>query len=391
MKKRPCSRALLHILTGQKSVKTKAGNFARGLHCKRATARYGSVNQEGGMRFAFVALVCSCALSISTNGAARYIAMELRFRDADSVSVSDLNDHGTAVGSVWRGGLQRGFIANRHRVTYLDRFFPGTNTAATRINNRGQVIGYVADSTGPDGMRWFIYQTNTVQLMNALDGQTILDLGDINDRGEITGHCTPGEGVFTFIYTDGKLVLLSQLPGNDRGHPWLRLNNLGQVVAYDDYGGTIHTTNSVTGLPFENNSTGINDRGDVVGAAVFGTGNGAFEAGFLYADGMKHFIGGLPHAVNEKRQVVGYQLTGDQTYGYLYEDGGWFNLDFLAVNGAAFHLVNPSAINERGMIACDGVRDGQSCAFILVPMVRRYIQFWRDHSSTVPSYVNPLR
>lgn len=321
---------------------------------------------------AVVTLLCFADFSTSA-AVPRFVAKELRFPRATGFRLAGLNDRGDIIGTVDTENSERGFLLMDESVIYFDRFFRAQDTVAVSVNNQRQVVGYALPHLASTPS-WFIYSNGAIHDINVLDGYFVLDVADINDRGEFVGHCTDGHSIFTFIFTGGHVALLTQLPPGNRGHPWLRVNNHGEVVAYDDFGGRVLTTNSISDLVF-GNTLGINDHGDIIGLGAFDGG----EMGFTYSAGVTSPIFGLPErgytvptAINERKQVVGY-CVGDDTSdsglrAFLFENNATFDLNQITANQNGFVLINPAAINNSGVIACLGLRGQRYSAFVLRPI-----------------------
>jgi len=111
---------------------------------------------------------------------------------------------------------------------------------------------------------------------------------------------------------------------------------------------TASTTSSVTGVqiaPAYSSSTGVNDRGDVIG-------NYSTNTGFFWHAGKLTNLGYLPGAdyayaagINASGAVVGYSGNGSWSHAYVWRDGKLTALPDLGSSGQAV------AINDSGAVA----------------------------------------
>jgi probable HAF family extracellular repeat protein len=271
-----------------------------------------------------------------------------------------INSSGQVSGSVDRSGGAGGYHAFRYTdgVGLVDLgTLPGyAFSYGGAVNDQGQVVGS-ANRSSSDVLRAFRFT----------DGVGMQDLGTlgggsgaygINNSGDVVGlsatratpygdYWNPGHA---FLYTDAAgMVDLNKLI--DRSLGWeLRnanaINNRGQIVGYGLRNSTIHAFRYSTGAVEDlgtfvgggfSYALGINDRGDVVGAAYLdGSGVGNFRA-MLYTD---------------RR--------------------GMQNLNNLIDPSLGWVLRQATGINERGQIAGWGEVNGQERAFRLTPLVGFY-------------------
>src|SRR6266545_1318591 len=153
----------------------------------------------------------------------------------------------------------------------------------------------------------------SVELIPGVDS-----IAAINSRGELAGVFFAGTGNHAFKFTHGQLIDLGTLGGP---HSW----------AWD-----------------------INDRGDVVGAAVASHFNWSLHAFLFSSSGMRD-LGSLDPAnpsawsiaygINGRGLIVGRGAIGNTAHAFLYEDGSFRDLGTL---GGSYSGAN--AINDRGVI-----------------------------------------
>jgi probable HAF family extracellular repeat protein len=126
-------------------------------------------------------------------------------------------------------------------------------------------------------------------------------------------------------------------------------------------------------------ANGINDAGEVVGAAAFS--NNPFAAA-MWRNGVVTNLGVLPGdcfsealVINSRGQVAGGSFPCDFSaeHAFLWDKGTIFDLTALISPKSTAQMVEPNAINDRGEIAGDGLPAGctdfTSCsqAYVLIP------------------------
>jgi probable HAF family extracellular repeat protein len=156
-----------------------------------------------------------------------------------SAFASDINDAGTIVGDTASGLSLIGFTRDAQgNVSTLPTPAGFDNTFAMAVNNAGQIAGFNRVGQNQSTARAFVYQNGTYADIGVLPGYTDSAATDINDSGQVIGSLdaagtNPGT---PFLFSDGTLYDINTLlaPGSD----WLRmdsvvsLNNAGQFVGY---------------------------------------------------------------------------------------------------------------------------------------------------------------
>jgi uncharacterized membrane protein len=172
-----------------------------------------------------------------------------------------------------------GYLLKRGRFTTI-RVPGAVLTEAEGINNRGVVVGGYLDRDGNGhGYRWEKGRFTTIDppdtRVEPLIGAAIVLLQDVNDRGDMVGFYTPGNGTFRgFLFRKGRYTTFA-VPGSQATAPF-DINNRGQIAgaAFDEttghgfllakgVGGPV-TQIDVPGAP-NTAATGLNDRGRIVG------------------------------------------------------------------------------------------------------------------------------
>lgn len=251
-----------------------------------------------------------------------------------------INDHGQIVGhfangDVWDNG------------TWVDLDIPGP---LCDINNAGQMVGNFRVLVSPghfyDGSflyedgDWTDLQTGIAIAINTpgqvlmthglWDGGVLTEFGiasgsalGLNDAGRTVGFTGgPDGGYRAFLWADGTLIDLGTL-----GYTSAR--------AYD-----------------------INNADQIVGSIVQA---GVDQTAFLWDQGQTTPLGGsLADAINEAGQVVGW--------GFLWDNGAYYNLDDLIPAGTGWTLERGFDINSDGWIVGKGIFAGQQHGFLLTPI-----------------------
>jgi probable HAF family extracellular repeat protein len=230
----------------------------------------------------------------------------------------------------------------------------GTDAEALLVNEEGQVVGNSYTSTAPSALcagagfalttgSFMWDEKNGMRDLGNLGGTCTL-VSDLNNRGQVIGGSSPAGDQFlhAFLWEHGLLQDLGgSLGGNNTGA--FVLNDDGQAVGFATYPGEIifHATlwrrvGEMTDLGTLGNdqcsyATGINARGQVVGASIPVCNSEGFRA-------------------------------------FLWEDGSMVDLNALIPSNSPLYLTQIYTINDRGEIAGEGDdADGNGHAFLLIP------------------------
>lgn len=309
----------------------------------------------------------------------------------------------------------------------------GNQNEALAINNRGQIAGFslnttpdpfsifdlilnlILGSSGGTQTRAVVWQHGTMQDLGTLGGDDAAAFY-INDHGQIAGVSytstvpDPATGVppqDPFLWENGKMVDLGSLGGvyglfSGQGGG---LNNRGQVIGvssvaanpgacfFTEFDPNCHpflwdqgklidlNTSTVGGSPLS--ADGINDTGDIVGAADFSTAGGSTFDAYLWRRGIATDLGAVTGdcfsralAINSHSQIVGNSFscdTGDFDRAFLWENSSIIDLNAVIATDSLLKLVATNDINDRGEIAGEGTplgcSDFTACGhtFLLIP------------------------
>jgi probable HAF family extracellular repeat protein len=298
-------------------------------------------------------------------------------------------------------GLPEGdaVLWERGKVINLGTVPGGTESLATEVNGRGQVVGFSSNDIPdafslvgfPTQTRAFLWQNGVIRDLGTLGGPDAL-AAVVNERGQIAGMAytnstpNPTTGIPTldpFLWENGTMTDLGNLGGTLGSANWL--NNRGQVAGGSDVAGdmTEHPflwTKS-EGMKDLGGTFGhgnwINDAGEIVGIST-ATNDPNFHA-FLWRDGVMTDLGTVgsdPNSeaisINSQGQVVGRSFdnaTDTNLHGFLWEDGGPIvDLNTLVPPGSGVTVVFAFDINDRGEIAGLGtLPNGDERAVLLIP------------------------
>ena len=208
------------------------------------------------------------------------------FGGGNSSFASGINDSGQIAGTFRLAGTSayHAFIYSAGVTTDLGTV-GGLSSAATAINNSGQVAGYVTyPPNGTNNDHAALYSNGVLSDIGTLGGNTSFAYG-INNYGHVVGEATQTSSlssVSAFIYSNGVMTAVSPLAwANDindadaivgrgpGGHAWLVSNNVAT-----DLNSLIDPSSGWTLL----DATGINNSGAIVGYGQF---NGEIHAFLL--------------------------------------------------------------------------------------------------------------
>jgi probable HAF family extracellular repeat protein len=299
--------------------------------------------------------------------------------------------------------------------------FGGNQNGAIAINNRGQIVGNSQNATpdpfscwGPTSTecRAFLWQDGVMRDLGTLGGNDA-DAVYINERGQVAGVSytstipNPVTGVppiDPFLWENGTMLDLGTLGGAVGSASGL--NNRGQVIGlssvaanpgacFTEFDPDCHpffwnhgtlidlNTSTIGGIP--QIADGINDVGEIVGAAAFPT--QVYDA-YLWRNGSATDLGHLTgdcysegFAINTHGQMAGNsfscqtEFNNNFHHGFLWENGSIVDLNALIPADSPLQLVAAADINDRGEIAGLGVPPGvdphkafiRGHAFLLIP------------------------
>lgn len=252
---------------------------------------------------------------------------------ASGTAASNINNSGQIVGSYVDSLGSHAFVTDkRGGFTAID--FPGaTGTSGFGINNRGDVVGSYADTAGtPHG---FLLSNGGLITIDPPGSVFTLAFG-INDLGQIVGEYDPGTGSLRgFLFDNGTFTNIDQgvQPDGFSFTEAFGINNRGEIA------GDFFDPNMFRSFIDRNNvfeqfevpsqadtlMSAINDHGDVVG--IYFDTNFAFH-GYLRSQGQFQTVDfpGAPTTfalgINASGAIVGqYNDTDGVSHGFLAQPG----------------------------------------------------------------------
>jgi probable HAF family extracellular repeat protein len=270
------------------------------------------------------------------------------------VNVADLSARGQVVGAYGSPfGEIDAFSWQAGRWTQLDDL--GGQASAEAVNDRGQILGWVAPASG-GGPRPVVWDGPDMITLDPVSSG--LDLVDINNRGQAL-LTIRGQAVVWQV--GGGITPLGTL-GGDRSHG-NDINEAGEVTGMSttpagEYHAFVWRDGRMTDLGTlgGDSSVGraINEAGQVAGGAT--APDGRSHPVLWGRDGRPAILGSLggdwgsAMALNEQGQVVGDSRTASgHQHAFLWQGGRMTDLSALVSPESEFGWARD--INERGQIA----------------------------------------
>ncbi len=261
----------------------------------------------------------------------------------------------TCLGFVWEDGHLRALPT-----------LGGNNGFATGANDLGAVVGWaennVRDATcvAPQVLQFraVVWEpvTRLAVALPVYPGDTSSAATAINDRGQvvgISGTCDQAVGRFTaahaVLWENGTVTDLGNIGDNAWNTP-MAINQRGDVVGFLGVPGT------------DPDSPGLH-------AFLWTRGGGITDLGTLPGDAISQALG-----INDRRQVVGLSCSASGACrAFLWQDGQMTDLNTLVAPPYAGSLTDAQDINDRGEITGQAfvAGTGESPAFVAVPAAGR--------------------
>lgn len=343
-----------------------------------------------------------------------YELVDLGTLGGESSGAWALSDTGTVVG--WAldvTGRRHAFVSCNGCAMQQLGFLPfGGESAATAISNDGKhIVGFsetqvCCENYGPEGpsgipyprmhrraVLWsgitpaslgalYCYCTPSIRILES-------EAHGVNDSSLAVGFSPvlARNADHAFHWQSGVIAELEGSPSYPLANRAFAINNLGQIVgefqnetSLDDYHAFIWQSGVyelLPHLPLYDSSTAvaINASGEAAGWSWVGPLDAATEsAAALWFEGTVEAVGKLDGddssralGINDNGQVVGWSGTAGESRAFLWHKGVMMDLNSLLPRNSEWTLVEAAAINNQGMIAGTGTRNGDVRAFLLKP------------------------
>jgi probable HAF family extracellular repeat protein len=290
-----------------------------------------------------------------------------------------INNQGTVCG-MWTGPTGA-FCWRDGHLTELQPLPGDDNVAVEGINARGQAVG-LSQSTATFRRTAVVFVDGLAHEVT-IPQSTGSTASDIDNAGDIVGSYTTRAGEnMAFVYQHGEVRDLGTLGQTVRNSGAAGINNRRQIVgtSYIDTptnSGSFQSraflyqqgamTALATPAGFSSVAARINERGQVIGRLERNDASWEdYRAALWDKDGLKVLLDQASDArgINNRGQVVGGVLTGSG--GFFYEPGkGVRSLNDLIDTSTGWNIVYAQAINERGQIVGFGCK-GELCGPVLM-------------------------
>jgi len=258
----------------------------------------------------------------------------------------------TCVGFVWEQGVMQALPT-----------LGGNNGFAAGANNLGQVVGWAENEfhdptcVAPQVLQFRAVlwepDRDELQELPPVAGDTVSAATAINDRGQvvgISGICDVAVGRFSaqhaVLWEDGEAIDIGNL-GGVAWHTPMAINERGEVVGFSNHDPADEGAFNARAF-YWNEADGIQDLGALPGHAI------------------SQALG-----INNRGQVVGQSCTADfsSCSAFLWQDGVMLDLNALVGVGYNDHLYFANDINDFGLITGQAVDAdaGESLSFLAVP------------------------
>ena len=257
------------------------------------------------------------------------------------------------------GHICLGFVWQNGVMTGLPPFLGGYNSYASGANNLGQAVGWAENGThdatcvAPQVLQFraAIWGANgQIQELSPLPGETSSAATAINDRGQvvgISGICDRAVGRFSaahaVLWQDGTATDIGNLGGVAWNTP-AAINHLGQVVGFSDLAG------DESGAPNFH-------------AFLWTRSGGIQDLGTLPGDSLS-----LAFGINDLGQVVGQSIGAGGSRAFLWQNGVMTDLNTLVPPGSLqlVYANDINSSGEIAGGAFDP-STGESPAFLAIP------------------------
>lgn len=255
-----------------------------------------------------------------------------------------------------------------HDLGTPDSAYPWTY--ATALNDKGDVVGNVADRSGIQNNS-FLYTNGVMQLLPLSSSSYSSSAYGINNLGQIVGGAGFGSYFYRVVYPvmwqNNSLTSVGWQPGTAFG-----INDAGQIVGGSTSGAFIKNgTNTTTYSGGYSGLTAINASGKAVGWVGYSLIHAYSWPDGADLDGQDSRFS-QANAINASSQVVGWLSTPNgERHAFLWQKvSGMVDLNSLVSVNSGWTLTEATGINNYGQICGNGVNpNGLQHAFLLAPKI----------------------
>lgn len=288
-----------------------------------------------------------------------FLGSSLKVQTEGYITAGDITLQNTDVsdgnGLVLRSGLgeDRSWTLDRYNITDLG------DGNATDISNSGQVL--VNNS--------FLYSDGKLINLTNLFGDDYHPSA-MSDSGQVLIHSYKG----SFLYNAGQITNLGTLSTSGNNAAVFDINNAKQIVGSSGLNAVVYNNGQMKDLGhfpddgeykyLHSTAFAVNNNGQIVGEYSVGTvieNTGIFDGydrAFLYSNGQITNLGTLPGGtgsravdINDSGQIIGssYRYSSSER-AFLYSNGQMTDLGALFVDNDDFSLSRAYSINNSGQI-----------------------------------------
>jgi len=290
-----------------------------------------------------------------------------------------INNQGMVCG-MWSGPTGA-FCWRDGTLTALQPLPGDDNVFVESINERGQAVGFSQSTTS--FRRTAVVFVDGVAQPLTIPQATESEASDIDNAGDVAGTYTTLTGeAMAYLMRHGQLQDLGTLGQTQRSSSAAGINSRRQVVGtsridtltpigniqsraflFED--GTLHALPTPAG--YGSGASRINERGQVIGWLERNDASYDFWRAVLWDKGELKVLLDQPsdaRGINNRGQVVGGVLNGSG--GFFYDPGkGVRSLNDLIDTSTGWNIVYAQDINERGQIVGFGCK-GELCGPVLM-------------------------
>ena len=280
------------------------------------------------------------------------------------VTPTAINDSGQVVGYGTSGGQTHAFLYSAGSLSDLGTL-GGDYSYAFGLNDLGQVVGEARNASGVSHA--FLYSAGSMTDLGTLGGSGINSAATaINNAGQIAGYSQTSSGSpnFAFLYSGGSMTSIGSFGGYSNAYG---MNEAPQIVGHSGGQAFIYSGGAMSPIPNAVNAFGINESGHATGYTFGGH-------AFVYSGGTTTELGTLGGAfsvgrsINDAAQVVGYSdRSAGVGHAFVYSGGVMQDLNNLI--DPAFEVYAAFGINNAGQIVATGIETatGEPRGLLLTP------------------------